>query len=125
MSQEEADWKTLKRLHPIVLDRFCERILAEIGKIESDTSRSPHQRYLAIYKLIERRDKEITRAFDDMRRSTIFERLINICTLDLLTEEEISQFGDSLRQTLTRCFNARRTEAPTSGTNGNGGPSTQ
>ncbi len=125
MSQEEADWKTLKRLHPIALDRFCERILAEIRKIDGDTNRSPHQRYLAIYKLIERRDKEITRAFDDMRRSRIFERLINIYALDLLTDAELSQFGTSLRQAVTECFDAQRTEAPDIGNEEERGSSAQ
>jgi hypothetical protein len=123
MSQEEANWKTLKRLHPIALDRFCEIILAEIANIDSDANRSPHQRYLAIYKLIERRDKEITRAFDDMRRSRIFERLINIYALDLLTDVEFSQFGESLRQTVTSVLTPAERKPPTSGTNRKRGPS--
>lgn len=29
----EADWKVLRRLHPLALERFCERVLCEIDGI--------------------------------------------------------------------------------------------
>jgi hypothetical protein len=39
----ESDWKKLRALHPIALDRFCQRILEKIGTILADSSRSHHQ----------------------------------------------------------------------------------
>jgi hypothetical protein len=44
---KEADWKLLRRLHPLALERFCERALAEIESVKHDDARSFHQRYLA------------------------------------------------------------------------------
>jgi hypothetical protein len=29
---EEPDWKVLRRVHPLALERFCERVLAEIDR---------------------------------------------------------------------------------------------
>ncbi len=96
----ERDWKTLRGLHPVALDRFCERILAEVGSIASDTSRSNHERYLAIFTLIERRNRQIEDAFDDMRRSMAVIRLLHMCKLGLVQEEEFARFSDDIRGTV-------------------------
>src|SRR5437868_5933423 len=53
---KEADWKVLRRLHPLALNRFCERVLAEIESVKHDHARSSHQRYLDIFEIVERRD---------------------------------------------------------------------
>lgn len=67
--------------------------LEEIEHINNDTSRSTHQRYLDIYELIQRRDKEIARAFNDLRRSTALIRLVTILSQRLLTPEEFARFS--------------------------------
>src|SRR5215813_7777767 len=48
MSHEikESDWKLLRQLHPVALERFCRRILEELERINSDSAKSFHQRYL-------------------------------------------------------------------------------
>src|SRR5437763_151822 len=30
---KEPDWKVLRRVHPLALERFCERVLAEIDRV--------------------------------------------------------------------------------------------
>ena len=71
---KEADWKVLRRLHPVALERFCERVLAEIGSVNNDSARNFHQRYLDIFEIIERRDREMARIFDDLKRSRALSR---------------------------------------------------
>ncbi len=90
----ESDWKILRELHPIALDRFCHRILEEIESVVGDSSRSHHQRYLAIYQLVERRDREIADAFNDMRRSRAVMRICHLRKLGLLSDEEFARFSD-------------------------------
>jgi len=34
---KESDGKVLRRLHPLALERFCERVLAEIEHVNNDT----------------------------------------------------------------------------------------
>jgi len=46
----EPDWKVFRRLQPVALDRFCQRVLAEIDAIASDDSKTNHERYLDIFK---------------------------------------------------------------------------
>jgi hypothetical protein len=69
-SISEADWKVFRQLRPVALERFCERALAEVGRLASDPNKTSHERYLSVFRLIERRDRELADAFDDPRRST-------------------------------------------------------
>lgn len=66
----ESDWKLFRQLHPVALERFCQQILRKIESINADNSKIFHQRYLDIYKVIKRRDKELSTTFNDLRRST-------------------------------------------------------
>jgi hypothetical protein len=97
---KESDWRTLRALHPIALDRFCERILKEIASVSKDTSKTHHERYLEIYRLIDDRDGDISVAFNDMRRSTAVIRILALRQRGLLTDEEFARFSDGMRQTI-------------------------
>jgi len=96
----EADWKLLRQLHPVALERFTQRVLAEIERIASDVDKSCHERYLAIYEIIKLRDRELAEAFDDLRRSTAIVKLAYILSHDLLTEEELGRFSPDTREAI-------------------------
>jgi len=74
-----------------------DRILADIGRIASDGTKSFHDRYLRIYKLIRERDEEIARAFNDYRRSTATFQLAAMVSLDLVTDDELLAFTPGTR----------------------------
>ena len=93
----ERDWKELRALQPIALDRFCKRVLADIVGAASDTSRGNHELYLAICKLIRDRDHQLEDAFDDMRRSTAVIQIGRMCVLGLVAEDEFARFSDDMR----------------------------
>ena len=88
----EADWKAFRKLREVSLERFCERILAEVGRITSDAKRSSHARYLAAYELIQERDDQIARAFNNPRRSVAVSQLAAMMSLDLISQEELQSF---------------------------------
>jgi hypothetical protein len=54
----EADWKLFRQLSALALERFCEGVLSEVGRLASGNEKSAHQRYLAVLKRLQRRDKE-------------------------------------------------------------------
>jgi hypothetical protein len=93
----EADWKKLRALHPIALDRFCQRVLEEVGTILADSSRSHHQRYLAVYRLVGKRDRELADAFNDMRRSRALLRISRLRGLGVLSDDEFAGFSEATR----------------------------
>jgi hypothetical protein len=72
----EADWKALRRIHPLALERYRERVLAEIERVTHDSTESTHQRYLEIFKIIEQRDREMSNIFNDPKRSNALTELL-------------------------------------------------
>jgi hypothetical protein len=73
-------------------------VLAEINQVSVDVRRTHHERYLAIYKLINERDNELASTFNDLRRSTMIQQLARIKSLDLLTSDEFEGFSPETRE---------------------------
>ena len=65
MSQNfsEADWKLLRELHPIALNRYCQKALEDIKQIADDADKSPHETDLEIYKAVQSQDQDIRLGF--------------------------------------------------------------
>jgi hypothetical protein len=97
----ESDWRIFKELHPIAVQRCCERFLEDVERVVADASKTPHDRYGAIYSLTKHATKELARAFDDKRRSTALVQLHIIHSLGLLTEEELSRFSPEAQEQIT------------------------
>jgi len=93
----ESDWKLFRKLRLLALDRFCQRVLAEVGRLADDTGKSSHERYLAVFKLLQRRDEELAEAFNGPRRSTTLVQLARIRFQELLTDEEFAGFSPETR----------------------------
>ena len=85
-----------KRVRAAALERFCGRVLDEIARINSDDTKSKHERYVAIYRLVHERDKEMNPIFDYLRRSTAITQLCSFRLHDLVTEQELRQFSPEL-----------------------------
>jgi hypothetical protein len=96
----EGDWKVLRRVHKVALERFCEKVLAEAAALARDDPRSPHERYLALYKLIEDRDGEIARLFNNPRRSVAFHMLAQLRGEGLLPEEDYASLTPGTREAI-------------------------
>src|SRR5687767_6395100 len=96
----ESDWKLFRRLHQVALERFCERLLADVRAAAADTGEGYHDRYLKVFDLIRDRDKTMGRTFDDLRRSKALVLLANIKHEGLLTAAELAQFSPEMRQAI-------------------------
>lgn len=107
MSISEADWKILRRLRPVALERLCQRILAESVEAASSGSGSAHDRYLKLFELIQERNTELAYAFDDVRRSTAIFTLIGVYRMGLLSDEEFGQFSIEARTAVRRALGSR------------------
>ena len=66
----ESAWKTFKRVRLLALERFSQRVLDDCQRICCDESLSAHERYGELYQLLRDRNREMSAAFDDFRRST-------------------------------------------------------
>jgi hypothetical protein len=89
----EREWRTFKEVREKALARFYDRTLAEFSKVIDPASGvSGRDRYHRLYKLVRKRDRELANAFDDFRRSTYFQQLTIMCSMNLVTDEELARF---------------------------------
>jgi hypothetical protein len=98
MDFPEHDWKHLRAVHRVALDRYCARVLEESRTIITDGTGSAHDRYLRLYRLLQERDRALAAAFDDMRRSMAVPRLGAMLALGVVTDEELSGFTPQTRE---------------------------
>jgi hypothetical protein len=98
----EEDWRRLRDIQPIALDRFCFRVLADIKRASSDPTVTAHQRYSAVYGLIRERDKELGYIFDGLSRSCAIQKLLLMHRAGLLTEDEVAAFSEDIRNIIAR-----------------------
>jgi len=94
---KESDWKFLRQFHSVALERFSEKILLEIQRIDADSAKSFHQRYLDIFEVLRGRDKEMAQVFDGLRRSTAFIQLASMKNRGLLTGDDFLCFSEETR----------------------------
>jgi hypothetical protein len=94
---KESDWKVFRRLREIALERFCQRALAEMQYVASEPQKTSHERYLAVWKVMNGRDDELAAAFNNPRRSVMLEQLTLMRSRKLLTDEEMAEFSDDTR----------------------------
>ena len=89
----EKDWRAFKALKADALERYCASILAESAAVSADMERTAHERYLAVYTLIQARNREMAKAFDGHSRSKARYQLRMMHTMGLITDEDLQRFG--------------------------------
>lgn len=100
MSFPESDWKRLRGVKEVALERFCERVLGECQEVLQDDRVSAHERYVPLFRLTRDRDQDLAGAFDDHRRSTALLRLIAMRKLGVVSDEEMEGFSTKTRESV-------------------------
>lgn len=107
MELRESDWKVFRRLHPIALERYCQRVIEEL-RVTAECTSDYHDCYLRLYRLIRERDKTMRVTFDDPSRSNAFLLLANMIAAELLPPEEIKQFSLEVQERIEVINELRR-----------------
>jgi len=115
----ESDWRHFKRMHQLLLERFCQRALDELAAVLRAREGTAHDQYRRAYELLEKRDEELARAFDDFRRSTAVMQLAIMRRMGLLSDEELKVFSEQTQQTVRGVDSLQSADA---GAAPNGGP---
>ena len=100
MSIEEPDWKVFKKVRERALERFSARVLDECVNIRRDESKTEYERYIALYQLLQERDQQMAKAFDEFSRSSARISLMLMFKYDLLTADEVQQFSADVQRML-------------------------
>ena len=93
----ESDWKVWRALSKEALERFCQKILTEAATLEKGET-SAHARYLKLFQLVKRRDKEIAEVFNDMRRSTAYLQIALAARREIITKDELERFSEETQR---------------------------
>jgi hypothetical protein len=104
---KESDWKLLRRLHQVALERFCRHVIEEISAATSDRAGDYHECFLKVFALVNERNRELARTFDDLRRSNAVILLASLMEERLLSEEEFSRFGPETRDAVEAILRVR------------------
>ena len=97
---KESDWKLLRKLKPVALERLCERILQECREAIAEEGASAHERFLHLFALLRRRNENVAICFDDHRRSNATMKLVAIHERGLLEDEELARFSEGMQETV-------------------------
>lgn len=102
----EADWKYLRQLKPVALNRLCERILLEIGVV-CDLGSEFHENFLRVLSQAEEGNSDVAMIFDDLRRSNAIQRLGLMRGHRLITDREFAGFSKPTRDAAARIADSR------------------
>jgi hypothetical protein len=94
----ESDWKVFRQVQAQALERFCKRVLSDVGELAAEAGKTAHERYLKLFKLLNRRDKQLGEAFDDLRRSAAWRQIAVMRSRGLLTDEEFARFSPETQE---------------------------
>jgi hypothetical protein len=101
---KESEWKKFKRLKEICLERYCHSVLGEAMNACQQDGKTEHERYIDLYQLIKKRDKELGKAFDGLSRNLAHIQLMTMYRMELVKDEELDEFEpetkDNIRETL-------------------------
>jgi hypothetical protein len=94
----ERDWKIFRELQPVAEERLCRRILDELRTEMERPAETARTRYRELLGLIESRNGDLERGFDDFRRSTALMQIGIIHSMGLLTGGELRRFSPETLQ---------------------------
>src|SRR5690606_17062176 len=91
---KESDWKIFKRIKEKALEKYCSNALADFSRIINNEKEHVHNRYLELYGLVQKRDEELVRLFDEHSRSKAEMQLRLIRKAGLAYEELLGKLSD-------------------------------
>jgi hypothetical protein len=92
----ERDWKAWRKLSARALERFCGRILDEVGSFRT-ASGTAHSRYLELFRYLRERDDEIGEVFNDQRRSNAYLQIAAAVRTEIVHRDELTVFSAETR----------------------------
>jgi hypothetical protein len=98
----EPDWKVLRELKSVALERLSRQILDEVEALAAQEGKSYHERYREVHEIVAERTKEMAFAFDGITRSKAREKLYAMRVLNLVTDEEFLRFSAETREIVNK-----------------------
>ena len=95
----EQEWRKIRDMKPVVLDRVCKGILDALRAklVISSTDQVHHKQYLKVYKWLDEQDKIIGNGFNDLKRSNAYFLVAFWVKSRWLTQQEFDRLSEITR----------------------------
>lgn len=91
----ERDWKVVRKLHPVMLQRYCQQVFQ---KVEALTPKGDacdfHKAYLELRSLLKIGDKQMRELFNDLSRSNAIMMVMTWMSHELITDDELAMLSE-------------------------------
>jgi hypothetical protein len=96
---KESDWKYLKKLKPMLLERACTQINKEAVLIlKNEENHEQYQVYMDMFRHYEQKDDILAECFDDYRRSKAKQRIFSLIYHGIMSDNELQGFSDDTKE---------------------------
>ncbi len=96
---KESDWKIFKKIKEEAINQYCENCLSEYADIIAGSSKSVHEKYLYLYRIVENNNKKMDLIFGDRTsRSKAFLQLLAMRGESLANQELVSQLSPEFQE---------------------------
>ena len=101
----ETDWKKFTAMLPVWRERYLTEKNRRIAGLLGQPGQTETERFWAAQKMMEKEARTLQRCLDDIRRSRMIERLLEMRLAKMITREDLAEFDAELREAIF--FNER------------------
>ncbi len=94
----EADWKRFRDRLPVWRERYVSKCNARLVRILTDTSKTETERFWDAEDLSRKEAKALQRCLDDISRSKMWLRLMEMRKAGMITREDLADFSEDLQR---------------------------
>ena len=84
----ESDWKLFVHIKELALEAYCAKALADTQSLIADQDQDAHSRFMALYQLLQTRNKQLAFIFEGHSRSKASLQL-RILRFEALADESL------------------------------------
>ncbi len=94
----ESDWKKLRAMLPIWRERYLAGRNARIVRMLTDSKKSETERFWDAEEQIQKEAKTLHRCLDDLARSKMWLRLMEMRAAGMIRREDLAEFSAELQK---------------------------
>ena len=93
----ESDWKKFRAMLEVWRERYLAARNPRLAAVLTDPKKTETERFWAAEKLIEKEARILHRCLDDIRRSRMWERLLEMRAAGMIRREDLADFSPELQ----------------------------
>ena len=94
----ERDWRYLQSIKQELLDLLCQQINEKAVAMVTGPGNSSHEKYLRLYKHLQKSDRIVADCFNDWRRSTAWTTLHLLRRHELLSDGQFEHLSEETQE---------------------------